>query len=200
MREVARGQTGKGPSTSSAVSAPLPLQKVAGNYRGAHKLQPAHQRVAGSTPPISGSTPIRPKGACRYHMSTVKHTTQSRPTYHIHQEANSAHIHLTRHSVCWKNADFPLLFNMRLSQCFASDMAPCKNKIKSAVKLKEAHLLKRVSSFFFFLIPLPFKCKHAFCVNGHSVFPRLFWRHLNWSFPGSLKRWTVSEVANTLTL
>lgn len=133
MREVVRGQTGKGPSTSSAVSAPLPLQKVAGNYSGSHKLQPAHQRVAGSTPPISGLTPIRPEGACRYHMRTVKHTTQSRATYHIHQEANSAYIHLTRHSVCWKNA---LFFNMRLLQCFSHDMAPCKNKIKSAVKLK----------------------------------------------------------------
>ncbi|KAL1280085.1 hypothetical protein QQF64_014685 [Cirrhinus molitorella] len=52
MCKVERGQTGKGPSTSFAVSTPLPLQKVAGNYRS-HKLQPAHQRVAGSTPPIT---------------------------------------------------------------------------------------------------------------------------------------------------
>lgn len=70
MREVERGQTGKGPSTSSADSTPLPLQKVAGNYRGSHKLQLAHQRVAGSTPPITGakegSTPLRSEGACSY--------------------------------------------------------------------------------------------------------------------------------------
>lgn len=166
MREVERGQTGKGPSTSSAVSAPLPLQKVAGNYRGSHKLQPAHQRVAGSTPPITrakeGSTPIRPEGACRYHMSTVKHTTQSRPTYHIHQESKGAYIYLTRHSECWKNVTYveyerlskPFAQNMLLHPmlCFSivflckhvldeclwpvcvCDMAmPCKNKIKKVL-------------------------------------------------------------------
>lgn len=143
MREVERGQTGKGPSTSSAVSAPLPLQKVAGNYRGSHKLQPAHQRVAGSTPPITGgkegSTPIRPEGACRYHMSTVKHTTQSRPTYHIHQEANSAYIFLTRHSACWnyvayvENDRRSKLFTQNFLLHFISIVFLCKNALDERV-------------------------------------------------------------------
>lgn len=84
MREVERGQTGKGPSTSSAVSAPPPLQKVAGNYRGSHKLEPTHQRAAGSTPHITGakegSTPLRPEGAAGTRWVLWSIDT------HIHQE------------------------------------------------------------------------------------------------------------------
>lgn len=153
MREVARGQTGKGPSASSAVSALLPLQKVAGNYRGSHKLQPAHQRVAGSTPPISGakegSTPIGV--ACRYrhkpdpHITYIKRLTVLKFTWQAQCMLSMihSHSHRTHYSIlhCFLWTCFTSCFYQHLLLYGYLKCLPSQKKFTVPIKKSSLHIL-----------------------------------------------------------